>query len=134
MPAEEECSDDGSILGADFLLRRLFPGRVVQGSDGLPRITNQAFRDSADGTPLSASLAKGWADYRALLSSFPGYGLARFAAAAARAQGQAICRRPEPDDPHHTLVRGPKPKSVKNALVAASELVVTPTPERSSEP
>jgi hypothetical protein len=129
--ANPPLSDDPTIAPSAQLWRRLHPSWVVPDENaGQPRISSAAFDDSRDGSPLSVLIADVVADSGRLihdvLAPFPGYGIAAMTAADARAARQGVARTPEPDEPAHGSVFGPKTGATKKAMARAARLLVRP--------
>lgn len=129
-------SDDPSILDPDPLWRRIHPLQVVPDGRGGSRVSSAAMTDSSDGTGMSVTLGReaqaAGVTPALALSRHPGLGLASLLAGECRRQSQILARDPTPDDPHHALVEGEKPKAVQRALARAATLLVWPPP--SSDP
>jgi len=122
--------DDASIPDDAELWRAVHPGSWVQDKNaGHRRLSSGAFDDSSDGTAMSVSIANPGIDVAAYLARFaPGCGLTSFTAGQARACGQAIVRDPDPVDPHHALVVGPKKGRNKKCFLEAARMLVDPQP------
>jgi len=120
--------DDKSISDEEDLWRRL-PQSWVQYDDTLKtnRVTSQAFQDSKDGTPASASIASENNGPEALLQGHDGYGIGCLTAGTARGCDQGITRHPEPDDPAHVYIFGEKTKTNKRCLAKGCNLIIVPT-------
>ena len=115
--------DDPTILDDDELLRRLHPRWIVRTTDP-PKISSAAFQNFKGFEKLSANLGslmtqytQTWSD---LLAGMPGYGIAGLSVGTARQHGQGVEKSPEPNDPSHVHVEGPKPKSVQKKLAKAA--------------
>lgn len=122
--ASQEDADDASIADDAGLLRRVHPSQVVpDANSGGYRLSSAAFTDPNLSIDIEPILLAGRADWHRTLAGFSGYSLVRFSAAAARAVGQAVVRRPLPDNDAHGEVIGKKTTAVKNALCRASDWV-----------
>lgn len=99
---------------------------------GVLRPSSAAFEDSPDGTAMSVVL--GPEAHRLgrgplhMLEGHPEFAVATLTAGTARQHGQGVIRDPLPEDPAHGLVHGPKPKSIRRKLAAASVWLVPPPP------
>lgn len=114
--------DDPTILDDDELLRRLHPRWIVWADP--PKISSAAFQNQKGLEKLSANLgslmtqnAQTWED---LIAGMPDYGVASLSVGTARQHGQGVEKSPEPNDPSHVHVEGPKPKSVQRKLAKAA--------------
>src|SRR6266852_2979158 len=122
-------TDDLGIANEDDLWRRIHPSWVFfDANEGRVRPTSQAFKDSSDGTPMSALLAKEDTPHRALAASWgeKGFSLAAITAGLARQRGLGVVRDPQPEDPPHLLVFGDKTKFVREGLALAARWVGDP--------
>jgi hypothetical protein len=123
--------DDVSISDDDTLWRRVFPSWIVsdENTGGL-RVSSAAFDDSEDGSPLSVLIAAVVAETRRtareILAGYDGYALAAITARTARSVGQGIARTPEPNEPAHASVFGPKTKKNKRGMSKAAIWVIAP--------
>ena len=123
--------DDPTIGDDAVLWRRVFPAWIVpdQNAGGL-RVSSAAFDDSKDGTPLSALLAEIVAQTgrtaQHVLAGYDGYALAAIAAGVARHHAQGIAKTPEPDEPAHVSVFGPKTTSNKRGMAKVATWVIAP--------
>ena len=120
--------DDLSIANGEDLWRRL-PEYWVKYDDTLEtnRVTSQAFQDSIDGTPASASIASQHNGPEALLIGHDGYGIGCLTAGTARGCNQGITRHPEPEDPAHVYIFGEKTGANKRCLAKGCSLLIVPT-------
>jgi hypothetical protein len=126
-------ADDAGIADSADLWRRLIREWVVPDSNtGGIRISSAAFDDSRDGTPMSVLLADIVAQTRQkpeeVLAGFAGYGLAAITAGAVRVCKQGVMPTPEPDEPAHASVFGPKTGSTKKGMAKAARLLIYPEP------
>lgn len=113
--------DDPRIPDAAVIWRRISPAQIVPDGDG-ERISSAAFSDSSD-SPMSATLEAG-RTYREALADYQGFGLAELTVRQVRSLGEAydVVRDPQPDDPHHVLVKGKKTTGVRKKLAGWSTL------------
>jgi len=122
-----ESRDDPTILDSDPLWRRIHPSWLVDDGKGGRRLSTAAFENSPDGTGTSVTLGRdaqiAGVTPRKILERFPERRLASVAAGVCRANKQILVRDPEPEDPHHALIDGEKPKSVRRALSNAASLI-----------
>ena len=123
--------DDPAISDASALWRRVHPSWIVRDDNrGGMRLSSAAFDDSADGSPLSVLIAEVVLQTKrtaqAVLADFDGYALAATTAGNARKQGQGIAATPEPDEPAHASVFGPKTKSIKRVMAKDATWVIGP--------
>lgn len=123
-----EYVDDKSISDEEDLWRRLSE-HWVKYDDTLEtnRVTSQAFQDSRDGTPTSASIASQHNGPEALLQGHDGYGIGCLVAGTARSCKQGITKHPEPDDPAHVYIFGKKTKMNRRCLANGCNLLIVPT-------
>jgi hypothetical protein len=119
-------ADDPTIPDDAIIWRCVVPQWVVPGRDGEGvRPSTGAFDDSSDADPMSAVLASGERDPKSVIpTTRPNASVVAFTAKALRDLGLELERAPEPDEPHHILVRGPKTKAVKKALSRSARWVV----------
>ncbi len=61
-----------------------------------------------------------------VLAAFDGYGLAAITAGSARAFKQGVSATPEPDEPAHASVFGPKTGSTKKGMAKAARFLIAP--------
>jgi hypothetical protein len=123
--------DDPTITDDTDLWRRIPPQWfVLDENRGGIRPASAAFDDDPDGGHMSVFLATVMLELgrgpQDALAGHPGFALAAITAAVARAAGQAIVRRPTPEEPAHAEVVGRKTGSVKKALYRAARWVVPP--------
>jgi hypothetical protein len=121
--------DDPTIHNDAELWRRIHPAWIVPDENaGRMRVSSAAFDDSRDGSPLSVLLADVVAQTHRgpeeVLSRFEGYALAAIRAGTARSFGQGVARTPEPDEPAHASVFGPKTGKNKRGMAKAATWVV----------
>ena len=124
-------ADDPTIADEAPLWRRVPPCHVIFDQNlGRFRPSSAAFENHPNGTPMSVLLGGELVDSgrsaESILSGYHDFSLVSFPALVARNNGQAIVRRPLPDEPAHAEVVGRKSGAVKKALVRASEWVVPP--------
>lgn len=124
--------DDPTIADADPLWRRIHPKHFVRDENLQQwRPSSAAFTDSSDGSPMSVVLGQEVfaADRRpeSVLFGHEDHALASFTTGVARANGQGVERSPQPDEPAHGGVFGPKPKRVQRALAKSATWVI-PSP------
>ncbi|MBM4092888.1 MAG: hypothetical protein FJ276_26295 [Planctomycetes bacterium] len=129
--ADSPYVDDLTISDASPLWRRIPPWHFVFDQNlGRVRPSTAAFEDHPDGTPMSVVLGDevlGAArEPQSVLTGHEGFGLVTFPAKVARANGQAIVRKPLDAEPAHAEVFGKKTTAVKKAFVKASEWIVRP--------
>jgi len=62
-----------------------------------------------------------------VIDRFPGFGLASVSAGECRRHAQELVRDPTEEDPHHALVNGGKPHSVRKALHRAALILIIPS-------
>jgi hypothetical protein len=106
----------------DQLLRRIRPDQIVDdGNTGKRRPSSAAFKDPKMSVDAESILKSQGLDYRFSLSKHPGYSLARFPAAAARAKNLSVEHQPEPENPAHAVVLGKKTQGIANYLVSVCE-------------
>jgi len=122
-----EYVDDLSIADGEDLWRRL-PDLWVKYDDTSKtnRVTSQAFQDSTDGTPASASIASEHNGPEELLQGHDEYGIGCLTAGTARGCNQGITRHPEPDDLAHVYIFGEKTKGNKKCLAKGCSLLIVP--------
>lgn len=127
--ADPPLEDDPTIQDNSELWRRIHPVWIVPDANvGGMRVSSAAFDDSRDGSPLSVLLADVVAQThrgpREVLFGFAGYALATIGAGTARGFGQGIARTPEPDEPAHASIFGPKTGKNKRGMAKAAKWVV----------
>jgi hypothetical protein len=129
---DQSLVDDATIANTSQLWRRVHPTWIVKDDNaGGMRLSSAAFDDSADGSPLSVLLAE--VVFRAnrvgkdVLSGYDGYALAAITAGTARTHGQGVAATPEPNEPAHASVFGPKTKSNKRGMARAAIWVIRPS-------
>lgn len=123
--------DDATIKDDFTIWRRIPPWHVVPDRNrGSVRPSSAAFEDPDDGTSMSVFLAyivfNSGREAKSVLAGHDDYGLATFTAFLARQKGQAIVRRPLPDEPAHAEVVGKKTGSVRRALARNCEWLIPP--------
>lgn len=125
-------SDDPTILDSDPLWRRIHPKQVVHDGQGCQRPSSAAFVNSSDGTGMSVTLGPEAENANVspleALRGFAGFALASLPVVVCRMHDQTLERAPTSDDPHHALVDGEKPRSVRRALCRAASWAVPPNP------
>ena len=121
---------DDPTIGHDVSLwRRVNPIHFVKENNGTVRPSSAAFQDHPNGTPMSVVIAAECTIERAL-AGYTGFGIVAITAGLARQYGQGIMRTPQPNEPAHADVFGPKPKNVTRSLAKGSVWVVPrPTDE-----
>jgi hypothetical protein len=123
--------DDPTISDDADLWRRIFPKwKVLDANQGGYRVSSAAFYDSEDGTPLSLVLASGVRETgrtaQDIIKGYDGYGVAVIQAKVPRSRQQIVVRTPEPDEPAHLSVIGPKTDSNRKAMAKAARWVLMP--------
>ena len=123
--------DDRTISDDAALWRRVHPNWIVPDDNATgSRVTSAAFDDSRDGTPLSVLLAEVVARTQRtahdVLAGYEGYSLAAITAQTARGFGQGIARTPDPNEPAHASVFGPKTKPNKRGMAKRASWVIAP--------
>jgi hypothetical protein len=121
--------DDATIDSEEKLLRRVHPKQVVPGKGGGFRPSSAAFNDRELSVDISSVLTALQRPHESCLIGYEGYGLVWFSAGRARANQQAVCRDPLPENPAHGIVFGDKPTRVKKQLVENSTWVVQNSPD-----
>lgn len=118
--------DDDSIAPDQMLIRALRPGWTAPRANGSERPNRLAFTDGTQETSCFIDNEINLAEIRRL---FPGDKICRFRAAAVRAAGFVIMRKPEdcPADfagePTHHLVIGPEAEIRKKELMKRGDLI-----------
>lgn len=120
--------DDATIQPDERLFRRIHPKHVVPDKDGGFRPSSAAFNDRELSVDIASILTELNRTHQSCLDGYEGYGLVSFSAETARANQQAVCRDPLPENPAHGIVHGDKPTRVKKQLVAQSTWLVTILP------
>lgn len=128
--------DDLTIEDDEGLLRRVpnWPNMVKFDSNlNSLRASSACFSDrETNDVEVSVTLEKplqeSGGNHYDVISSLPGFGLARLLVGFARSKEQIINKRPTGDDPHHGLIIGNKNKRTKTALAKNSVLVIKPKP------
>ncbi len=123
--------DDPEISPEELLYRRI-PGDDINWKPSEQRPTSAAFGDSRDDSPMSVALgsllSRAQMKPDDLLKGYDRFGLVRFTAANARAQGLAVAiRPPRPGEPAHGWVVGNKTHACRKRLKACCEVVVAPS-------
>jgi hypothetical protein len=116
--------DDATIQADEKLLRRIHPKQVVPDQDGRWRPSSAAFNDRELSVDIGSALTALNRTHESCLDGHEHYGLVWFSAGTARANQQAVCRDPLPENPAHGIVYGEKPSRVKKQLVAQSAWIV----------
>jgi hypothetical protein len=122
-------SDDSGILNQDELLRRVFPGWIVPDEKAASgyRLSGQAFEDDRRSkTPCSVSVRRCAPPLVDLAARFSNRSIASLGVGFARAHQQGVCFWPDPSEPGHAYLFGPKPKSVKDALAREARYLAGP--------
>jgi hypothetical protein len=130
-PSQQQYADDPSIPPEERLLRRVPHWHFVNDRNlARQRPSSAAFEDHPNGSPMSVHLESVLVGLGlridSVLAGHPHFALASISAAVARANGQGICRRPEPRDPAHAEVFGPKSGSVRRRFAKLAEWVIPP--------
>lgn len=122
--------DDPTIADATVLWRRIPPNGdvtsiVFDGTLQRQRPSSGNFDDHPDGSGMSVTMNLGQPNDQAL-QGHEGFLLVAFTAGEARALGLSLMRQPEPNDPNHVEIIGPKTKRVKNWLAKNCGWVIPP--------
>jgi hypothetical protein len=123
--------DDETIEADEKLLRRIHPKQVVRDQDGGFRPSSAAFTDAELSVDIESKMTELGRTHQSCLDGFENYGLVWFSAATARANEQAVCRDPIPENAAHGIVYGAKPTRVKKQLVQGSTWIVETRPSDS---
>jgi hypothetical protein len=105
--------NDDTVADAERLLRRVPPyWWIYDGNLGCLRPTTAAFDDEEMSVALASSLLECNQALTSVLAGHDQYALVAITAGLARHCNQAVARDPLPDQPHHAVVFGKKPRSV----------------------
>jgi hypothetical protein len=119
--------DDPSIPGDERLFRRIPRTWVNWDENGNPAISSAAFRDEELSVNLESVMVRNGHPPADAIRNYLGYGLAAITAAHARSLNQAVARDPQPEEPAHGVVYGPKKRGgVGGKLRDGAVWVVTP--------
>lgn len=122
MPPDE---GDPPHVQATVVWRRIppwhFPKRPRQ-----DRPDSAAFDDDAPGEPMSVIVARPSRNPREALAGHEDFGLVELDVAALEREGLRLVADPQPTEPDHGLVVGPKTKAVRRAMAKSSRWVVRP--------
>jgi hypothetical protein len=124
--ADAPQQDDPTIPDETILWRRIPPlHRVRDETRGGRQVSSAAFDDNKQ-SPMSVVIARPGRDPNIVLAGFADFALAGLLAGDARACGQVLQRVPEPDEPDHAHVVGPKKKRDRQRLRDRAFWVVQP--------
>lgn len=124
-------ADDPSIRDEAELLRRIPPQHFVpdQNQGGI-RISSAAFKDHANGSPMSVVLAEELArtgrNPHDVLIGHDGFALAMITAGLARGCDQGVAREPLENEPAHAVVFGRKTHGIRRRLAAGARWMIPP--------
>ena len=129
-PPGSEHRDDLTITAETRILRRIPPGRSwvqldPESGDFQPTSGNFDNHDSGTGTSVDI-----WEGDRTpenmLTDEHRGFGVVSLTVEEIRCQGLGVIRWPEPDNPFHALLQGPKPGKVKKSLKRSARWEIQP--------
>lgn len=119
--------NDDTIADAERLLRRVPPlWWIFDDNLGCHRPSTAAFDAEEMSVSLASSLVAFWQPLTTVLAGHEGYALVAITAGLARQGGQAVARDPIPENPHHGVVFGKKPRSLRNAFKRQCECIYDP--------
>lgn len=122
-----EQANAASITDETRLLRRIPPGRTVEGESGR-RPQSDCFSDPPGGAGMSVDIWEQGREPDDLLVGHDGFGVVWVTVGDVRKLGLEVVRDRHPDNPYHALVRGKKTSGIKRRLAVAARWFRMPEP------